>query len=307
MNQTAEKREREQGRYDGQFRPAFSRLHEDRDLLWVTPIGVRYVVGVVGYRCAGKSAVLSYLADKHNFDVYTLSALVREAAERRGLPTDKREILQRLGDELRAQQRKPGTSGYGDGAYLARLLLRRIHLRYHTHRARPGPGQRVAISGFKHPEELEALSSLRNFTVFLVDADGSSDDVANGTGLDARARRAYRTGILSRELMGLPDLVELAEELRPPGGEASEETLAKGRAAFSEHLDRPDRETTTGLDWIKPFGQSVNGVMALAEKWLANGEHDVVRLSNGPPTQLDSLHAEIDKAVSKLNHQHRTP
>jgi hypothetical protein len=73
-------------RYAGQFRPEYSRLHCDPDLLWITPIGVRYIVGIVGLRGAGKTTVASYLAEKRGFDSYGLSRIVRDEAGHRGLP-----------------------------------------------------------------------------------------------------------------------------------------------------------------------------------------------------------------------------
>lgn len=315
VRQDADARESEDtGRYDGQFRPRFSRLHQDKDLLWITPLAVRYVVGVVGYRSAGKSSVLSYLADKRNFDVYTLSTLVREAAERRGLRTDDRDTLQRLGDELRAEHRKPDAKRgeYGDGAYFARLLLRGLHSRYHTHHFRPDSAPRIAIGGFKHPEELKALSNMRNFTVFLVDSrdkapDGQqpSDD---STGLDARASRAYITGILARELSASRDLAKLAEELAPPrlgGIQPSPELVAKAKAAFVKHLDGSDRSAPARPDWVKPYAQAVDEVVGCAEEWLGDETHAVVRLHNGRETKLNDLHGELDAAVADLNYRYR--
>jgi AAA domain len=305
--------EDEVGRYDGQFRPEFSRLHEDKDLLWVTPLAVRYVVGVVGYRSAGKSTVLSYLADKRNFDVYTLSTLVREAAEERGLRTNDRDTLQRLGDELRAEHREPGAKAgqYGDGAYFARLLLRRLHGRYHTHHFRPDTAPRIAISGFKHPDELKALSNMRNFTVFLVDArdepTAGTESPQDATGLSARAYRAYVTGTLARELGASRELQALASELAPPplNAEPDPALVEKATDAFTKYLDSSDRDAPGRPGWVKPYAQGVDRVVDCADQWLADKAHPVVRLRNGLGTKLNDLQSSLDAAVSDLDYRYR--
>lgn len=303
----------ETGRYDGQFRPEFSRLHEDDDLLWISPLAVRYVVGIVGYRSAGKSTVLSYLADKRNFDVYTLSTLVREAAEDAGLRTTDRATLQWLGDELRAQHRIPAANPghYGDGAFFARLLLRRLHNRYHTFHFRADSAPRIAISGFKHPDELRALSHMRNFTVFCIDAR-DQEPVAlmsprDDTGLQTRAYRAYFNGTLARELGASTELRALAEELAPPGlgTEPPAEIIAKAEAAFSEYLDRPDREAADRPDWMRPFAQDVDGVIACAREWLEDETHSGVLLQNGFGTKLTTLQRRIDSEILMLDHEYR--
>src|SRR4051794_27116556 len=89
-----------QARYKGQFRPEFSRLHRDKDLFWVVPFSVRYVVAVTGERFAGKSACLSYLSEKRAFRIYSLANVLREIAIKRGMPIEPRTQLQDLGDEV---------------------------------------------------------------------------------------------------------------------------------------------------------------------------------------------------------------
>ena len=175
-----------QSRYDRQFRPEYSRLYRDPDLLWVTPLGVRYIVGIVGLRGAGKSAVASYLAEKRGFEMYSLSRIVREAAEDRGVPVFRRDLLQDIGDELRAEHHDPDNAERGDGAYLARRLLRRIHARHHTHHL-TSPS-RLVIGGFKHPDEVRLLRRMGIFRTALVTADD-----------DLRADRALRSGMLPKE------------------------------------------------------------------------------------------------------------
>ena len=89
-------------RYAGQYAPESSRLYEDRDLFWIVPFRVQYIVGVVGRRFAGKSSALTYLHEKRGFRVYSMAAIVRDNALSIGLPLEPRSHLQDLGDDLRA-------------------------------------------------------------------------------------------------------------------------------------------------------------------------------------------------------------
>lgn len=178
--------EQERMRYSGQFRPEFSRLHKDRDLLWVVPFRVRYVVAITGARFAGKSTALNYLAEKRAFAVYSLSNELRQIAIHRGLPLEPRGILQDLGDAVRAE--------HCDPAYLARLTLRRIH---HDHQANssnaPPAPRRVAVGGFKRVEELEVFEKLGNFRQFNVTASSKT-----------RYQRALEAGAMAREVGDSP-------------------------------------------------------------------------------------------------------
>ncbi len=287
-------------RYDGQFRPVFSKLHEDRDLLWVTPLPVRYTIAVVGYRCSGKSTVLSYLSDKKGFEVYSLSSLVREIAEARGLPLGQRDILQRLGDELRAQEptpgEKPGTT-YGDGGLFARMLLRRIHARYHRHTVHKPIAPRLAISGFKHPDELRVFDHLSNFRIFNIEA-GAGDAESS---LATRAQRAYETGILARELNSL-GLRELATQYQPPRRGSDVHPLPEEDicSTFEQYLDQPDRDSSARTEWIGSQAQAVDRVLE-----QATGRGETVTLTNDIDTKLETLYKQIDTEVARLDSLYR--
>lgn len=213
-------------RYHGQFRPQYSRIHQDRDLFWVIPFPVRYIVGIVGLRFAGKSTVLSHLGEKHGFFVYNLSAVLREVAASRGVPLEPRAKLQDLGDEIRAERR--------DAGYLARLTLRRIRADFLTHRPLARPAPRIAVGGFKHPAEIEVFEKTARFQILAVDANDST-----------RFARANDSGLLKAELRAFPG---------PPAPTAD---------SFRRYIDSRDRR---GHDfrWTAGYGQAVDGVMAKA-------------------------------------------
>lgn len=279
------------GRYDGQYQPEFSRLYRDPDLLWVTPFPVRYIVGVIGARCAGKSTVLSYLSDKKGFEVYSMSALVRQEAEHQGLPVEGRSTLQSLGDELRAGHRPPGTgtAAYGDGGYLARKMLRHVHHRFHRHGFSSASPPRIAVSGFKHPAELKVFLGLSQFQILWLDA-GFSD----------RAARAQRTELLSREIReeGLRDLADAIQ----PSGDIREDL-------FRDHLDARDQDGSTHHRWAGEYAQAVSRLLSLADEndrrersqGVSDGELTLSKLSNGIDVKLKDLYAEVDRVVKRLD------
>lgn len=236
-------------RYYGQFRPAYSQLHEDRDLLWVVPVPIRYLVGVVGYRFAGKSTVLNYLTEKHGFRLYSLSNALRNVALERGIPLEPRRRLQDLGDEVRAE--------HCDGGYLARYLLRQIRADLLTHRPGTTVGPKIAVGGFKHPDEVRIFRKLSNFSLLRVDAD---DDV--------RFQRAHESGVLAAELEGFAD---------PPSEE---------RTAFSELIDRRDRDADPS-PWTGGYGQSVDAVIDQV------ADNDVVLPNGGDLATLQRRCTEV--------------
>jgi AAA domain len=279
------------GRYDGQYPPEFSRLYRDPDLLWVTPFPVRYIIGVIGARCSGKSTVLSYLSDKKGFEVYSMSALVRQEAERLGLPVEGRSTLQNLGDELRAGHRPPGplSAPYGDGGYLARKMLRQVHHRFHRHGFSSASPPRIAVSGFKHPAELEVFRGLRQFQILWLHAE-----------LNDRARRAQRTELLSREIReagreGLTGKIE-------PDGEPREDL-------FREYLDDRDQDGRTDHPWAGEYAQAVARLLSLTaeiehserSEQLDDGRRTLTKLSNGIDVKLNQLYAEVDGMVKRLD------
>lgn len=304
-----ERSDRSPSRYDGQFRPEFSRLHRDPDLLWATPIGVRYILGVVGLRGAGKSTVLSYLAEKRGFETYSLSMVVRKEADRRGLPL-RRDLLQDLGDEIRADAAPSFRDPAFGGGYFGRAVLQRIHERHHAHTRAPHEDVRIAVSGFKHPDEVRVFAPLRRFRALLVDC---SDNV--------RARRARQTGLLPRELneLGIEGFP------RPPQrdpGESDEqwqsreaEYIREMDDLFFEHLDARDRDGAAHSPWASGHAQAADRVVADARAALdheaeeSTSEETTLRINNDHDfadearTLDNSLHRQIDEIVSRLDQE----
>jgi dephospho-CoA kinase len=207
-------------RYAGQFRSRYSHLHRDRDLRWVVPLRLRYVVGITGERFAGKSVALTHFGEKHNFEVYSLSAMLRELAVERGVPLEPRERLQDLGDEMRAEYRDP--------ALLARLTLRRIHHDHLDTRGEAGAPKRIVVASFKRPEEVRLFESLGRFVQVNVTAPRP-----------ARLARARRSGIMQKELRHLPVVPEL------------------NMATFISEIDRRDLDGDAN-PWTRGFGQAVS-------------------------------------------------
>lgn len=166
-------------RYANQVKPALSRLHRDPDLVWVAPISIRYAVGVVGERFAGKSTIVNFLISRRQFRLYRLSQFVYEEARRRGVDVSDKDNLRRVGDELRNQ--------FGDDV-IARMAFARIRADHLDPERRRAPVA-IVIEGFKVPQELEAWQKLGLFRAVLADATPKE-----------RLRRALDSGQLDREL-----------------------------------------------------------------------------------------------------------
>jgi dephospho-CoA kinase len=186
------------------LKPALSRLSQDPDLLWVSPMSIRYVVGVVGDRFAGKSTIVSFLVSRRHFRLYRLSQFVFEEARRRGLDVGNKMNLRAVGDELRSQ--------YGNDA-IARMAFERIRADHLDADRRETPAA-IVIEGFKVPEELEAWQRLSMFRTILVDAETS-----------ARMKRMSDAGFMADE----------RSDIRDPFPDSHEARLAW----FRRHVDDP--------------------------------------------------------------------
>jgi dephospho-CoA kinase len=219
-------------RYNEQFRPEFSKLHADRDLRWVVPFSVRYLVAVTGSRFAGKSTALAYLSEKRGFELYSLATTLRETAVELGVPLEPRFRLQDLGDELRAH--------FGDPAFLARITLRRIHRDHLDQRGTVEPLRRIAVGGFKRLEELRLFEGLGRFQHIKVDA---SDKI--------RLKRAVASGVGERELRSIGVDAKLDQE------------------SFRRHIDGRDLEGHS-YSWTEGFGQAVGELLKAPSKVIPN-------------------------------------
>lgn len=258
-------------RYLGQFRPEFSKLHQDRDLYWAIPFSVPAVLAVVGKRFAGVDTVIEYLRTRHGFLEYTLGDELRRIAEERGVPIQHRRYLQDLGDQIRTEAE--------DAGYLARRVLRRVR---GDHLGKPpwSLPRGVVIGGLKTPGELEVISAIDNFACLQVEAE---DD-------EVRFWRAVGHGVLAEEF-------EADRKRREASGE-----LAKGELSlWDEHSDEEHREYFHKLDeihdqghpgrWPKDYrGAPAEVIAKLKEPCLVRNDS----CSTG------ELHAEIDRVLHKI-------
>lgn len=242
---------RDTRRYNLQFRPEFSRLHRDRDLRWVVPLSVRYVVAVTGERFAGKSATLAYMAERKGFEVYSLATTLRDIAVSIGVPLEPRYRLQDLGDELRAY--------FDDPAYLARLTLRRIHREHLHQRGSVEPLRRIGVGGFKREEELKLFQSLERFEHLRVQADP-----------EVRFQRAGNSEVMQRELAHLDPQPDFDLE------------------TFEREIERRDLGGTE-TPWTKGYGQAVEGLLTSGEAQTISNERSLADLYDRLDREVETL------------------
>jgi len=180
-------------RYSGQIEPKFSSLHEDDDLLWVVPFRVRYIVGICGYRYAGKTAAISHLVEKYGFRLYSLSTTLRRLAEQRGISSASRRDLQDFGDAIRRERGED---------HLAKLTLREIRRDQLSHRADSRAANRIVVGGFKRPEEVETFMGIEQFRLLGLDTpDATRFKRANDVGLPAHELGEQEGTLVSFEVI----------------------------------------------------------------------------------------------------------
>ena len=107
------------------------------------------ILGLVGPIASGKGILANHLKTK-NFKVFSLSDKVREEARLRGLPLE-REILQNIGDELRAQ--------YGNQILAERVAFDLIN-----------ENGNLVIDSIRNPGEIKYLQNFCNVAIIGVDA-----------------------------------------------------------------------------------------------------------------------------------------
>lgn len=171
-----------EGRYNLQIKPAHSRLHKDRDFVWVTPIAIRYAVGVVGERYSGKSTIVDFLVSRRHFRLYHLTQCVYDEAIRRGEDAQDRTVLREIGDSLREE--------HGEA-----ILAQRTFEKVRQELLDPECGrdlERVVVTGFRHAAELKAWEALTFFRPIVVTAPVST-----------RRKRARHSGRID-DLEGYP-------------------------------------------------------------------------------------------------------
>jgi hypothetical protein len=249
----------DEDRYSGQFAPGFSRIHEDSDLLWVVPFRVRYILGVAGYRFTGKSSALNHLAERHGFQLYTLSMTLRQLADELGQSKSPRKELQDLGDRLRREHQDQGV--------LARLTLRRIRADHLSHQSTTGRSPRIAVGGFKHPEEVKVFSRIPEFRLMALTIPDTAERYARGR--DSGAMHA---------------------EVREAGGDPSQNLFEQFKP-----LDERDLRGEEGGD---DFGQAVEEVVKAVPEAdrIDNAAHGT-----------EELRRKLDHKVRQLDLQYRLP
>jgi len=104
------------------------------------------VVGLTGPNAAGKGEVAEYLARK-GFERHSLSDIVREAAQARGLPPERTHLI-RIGNLLRHEN--------GAGVLSERIL--------------PRLGRRAVVDSFRNPAEVAVFRGLPHFVLLGVRA-----------------------------------------------------------------------------------------------------------------------------------------
>lgn len=273
---------RPDARYIGQFRPEFSRLHQDRDLYWVVPFSVPLVLAVVGPRFGGVTSTLRYLTERHGFRLYTLGGELRRIAEQRGVAIESRRYLQDLGDELRAEHR--------DAGYLARGVGRRLRS---DRIAAPSPAGRpvkIAIGGIKHPRELVELQKIRGFRLAIVGADEAHTYV--------RFRRVLDIGMLGAEyeaerLRRLADRHDRGDI--PPWNQTS----PAERRTYFDALDVAHHHGHPGDRVAEEYRGRPSEVIGRARELVDDSATRVREIPN-KSTQIHQLHEAIDGLLDEL-------
>jgi dephospho-CoA kinase len=158
------------------------------------------VIGLTGLAASGKGTAAEHLKEMHGFAMFTLSDVLREEAEKRGLLESKsleesKLILSKFGEEWRKEAGRRDILGY--------TLAKRI---------RKEKIAKAVVDGFRSTEEVELFKKLFRFVLIRMD-----------TSLDARWKRrheqdpnAKKEGLEKRdkydmEKLSLGKVVEMAD------------------------------------------------------------------------------------------------
>ena len=109
-------------------------------------------VGVVGQIASGKGVLVEHLLKKLGFVSFSLSSILHEELEKKGIKKFTRKTLQDMGDELRKIE--------GNEA-LARIAIKKLLSQKEKH---------VVIEGIRNPGEIEYLKKNPNFILIGVKA-----------------------------------------------------------------------------------------------------------------------------------------
>ncbi len=106
-------------------------------------------IGVTGLFCAGKDTFANYLIEKKGFEHISLSDIIREEADIRGIEST-RDNLFTLGNELREKQ--------GPNV-LAKIAVQRMN-----------PTKNYVITSIRNPLEVKYLASSKNFVLVNIES-----------------------------------------------------------------------------------------------------------------------------------------
>jgi dCTP deaminase len=145
-------------RYEGQLKPAVSRLDQEEDLRWIPSIATKYVIGVVGERFSGKSTAVNFLIGRRQFRLYRLSQFVYEEAQRLGVDASDKANLRKVGNSMRER--------HGPDV-LARLAFFRIRREFLDPEYRKVPTP-IVVEGFRTAEEIETWQSIGHYRTLVI-------------------------------------------------------------------------------------------------------------------------------------------
>ena len=118
------------------------------------------IIGVVGQIASGKGMLVNYLTNHLGFTSFSLSSIVHEELNKKGVKEFTRQTLQDKGDELRKK--------YGQD-----ILAKRIIKQYNSYTAVQELYMhyfKVVIEGIRNPAEIEFLKKNPNFVLIGVKA-----------------------------------------------------------------------------------------------------------------------------------------
>lgn len=110
---------------------------------------MKIILGLTGLDCSGKTLVAEYLVSKKRFLHISISGIIREEVQRRGLvPT--REMLINVGNDLREKEGKDA---------LIKRACKKID---------EGDAERIVIESIRNPGEVEYLRKLHGLSLIGV-------------------------------------------------------------------------------------------------------------------------------------------
>lgn len=117
------------------------------------------IIGVVGQIASGKGILAKYLTEKLYFTSFSLSSIVHEELDKKGIKDFIRQTLQDIGDQLREK--------YGDDVLAKRAIKKIESDEIGCNRTK------IVIEGIRNPGEIEFLKKNPNFVLIGVRSNRS--------------------------------------------------------------------------------------------------------------------------------------